>query len=300
MKNISLKQLRYFEVLARVGHFGQAADLCAVTQPALSVQIKALEAAAGAALFERTTREVRLTGLGVEFAERVKEILRSVDELSDLARKAQEGLSGRLRLGVIPTIAPYLLPQFLTRLHGAFPDLDVQVRESITPRLISELGEGGLDLAIVALPVSERSLEEMAVFDEAMVLIRPLAESEDEVPEVTELHRRRLLLLEEGHCFRDQALSFCNIPGGGPRDGLEGTSLSTLVQMVGAGMGITLIPEMAVPVETRSAPVSVGRFRAPEPTRRVGMVWRRTSPLAARFREIAKLLAPDAPDLSAQ
>src|SRR6056297_3962153 len=156
MKNLSLKQLRYFEVLARVRHFGQAAEICAVTQPALSVQIKAL----GAALFERTTREVRLTGFGVEFAERVREILRSVDELSDLARKAQEGLSGRLRLGVIPTIAPYLLPRFLTRLNGAFPDLDVQVRESITPRLIAELGEGGLDLAVVALPVSERSLEE--------------------------------------------------------------------------------------------------------------------------------------------
>jgi len=294
MKNLSLKQLRYFEVLARVRHFGQAAEICAVTQPALSVQIKALESAAGAALFERTTREVRLTGFGVEFAERVREILRSVDELSDLARKAQEGLSGRLRLGVIPTIAPYLLPRFLTRLNGAFPDLDVQVRESITPRLIAELGDGGLDLALVALPVSERSLEECPVFEEPMVLVRPEAEREAPVPDVSALHTRRLLLLEEGHCFRGQALAFCNIPGGGPRDGLEGTSLSTLVQMVGAGMGITLIPEMAVPVETRSASVSVARFRAPQPTRQVGMVWRRTSPLADRFRAIAELLGPDA------
>lgn len=294
MKNLSLKQLRYFEVLARTGHFGQAAEICAVTQPALSVQIKALEAAAGAALFERTTREVRLTGFGAEFAARVREILRSVDELSDLARKAQEGLSGRLRLGVIPTIAPYLLPRFLTRLGADFPDLDVQVRESITPRLIAELGEGGLDLAIVALPVSERSLEECAIFEEPMMLVRPEAEAEAPVPEVTALHERRLLLLEEGHCFRDQALAFCNIPGGGPRDGLEGTSLSTLVQMVGAGMGITLIPEMAVPVETRSAPVSVARFRDPQPKRQVGMVWRRTSPLADRFRAIAELLAPEA------
>lgn len=294
MKNLSLKQLRYFEVLARVGHFGRAAELCAVSQPALSVQIKALEASAGAALFERTTREVRLTGFGAEFAERAREILRSVDELSDLARKAQDGLSGRLRLGVIPTIAPYLLPRFLKKLGEAFPDVDVQVRESITPRLIGELGEGGLDLAIVALPVSERSLEECVIFEESLMLVRPVAEATAPVPEMGELQTRRLLLLEEGHCFRDQALAFCNIPGSGPRDGLEGTSLSTLVQMVGAGMGITLIPEMAVPVETRSAPVSVARFRDPEPTRQVGMVWRKTSPLAARFRDIADLLAPDA------
>ena len=135
-----------------------------------------------------------------------------------------------------------------------------------------------------------------------MVLVRPEAEADEPVPDVTTLHMRRLLLLEEGHCFRDQALAFCNIPGGGPRDGLEGTSLSTLVQMVGAGMGITLIPEMAVPVETRSAPVSVARFRGSQPMRQVGMVWRKTSPLAERFRAIADLLAPDAsePSVDAQ
>ena len=292
MKNLSLKQLRYFDVLARVGHFGQAAEICAVTQPALSVQIKALEASAGAALFERTTRDVRLTGFGIEFAERVRDILRAVDELSDLARKAQEGLSGRLRLGVIPTIAPYLLPLFLNRLSRAFPDVDVQVRETITPRLISELTEGGLDLALVALPVSEPSLEEYPIFEENLVLVRSAEERDAAVPDMTDLQDRRLLLLEEGHCFRDQALAFCNIAGRGPRDGLEGTSLSTLVQMVGAGMGITLVPEMAVPVETRSAPVAVSRFKDPQPTRQVGMVWRKTNPLAERFRSIADLLAP--------
>lgn len=292
MKNISLKQLRYFDVLARVGHFGQAAEICAVSQPALSVQIKALETAVGATLFERTTRDVRLTGFGREFGERVRDILLSVEELSDLARKAQDGLSGRVRLGVIPTIAPYLLPHFLNRVAAAFPEVDLLVRETITPRLISDLLAGGLDLALVALPVSEPSLQEYPIFEEKLMLVRSAAEADAPVPEMAELNTRRLMLLEEGHCFRDQALAFCNFPSGAPRDGLEGTSLSTLVQMVGAGMGITLIPEMAVPVETRSAPVSVARFKDPQPARKVGMVWRKSNPLAEQFQSLAGLLRP--------
>jgi len=292
MKDISLKQLRYFDMLAREGHFGRAAGQCAVTQPALSVQIKALEASVGAPLFERTTRDVRLTGFGADFAIRVREILRAVDELSDLARQAQDGIGGRLRMGVIPTIAPYLLPGFLTELSAVYPDLDVQVRETITPRLIAEVTEGGLDMAIVALPVGQPLLQEYPVFEEPLWLVRPGSEGDKGAPDPSELQNRRLLLLEEGHCFRDQALALCNLPGGSaPRDGLEGTSLSTLVQMVGAGMGITLIPDMAVGVETRSAPVCVARFAEPQPTRQVGMVWRKTSPLAAEFAGIAALLA---------
>ena len=299
MSDLTLKQLRYFDALARARHFGRAADICAVTQPALSVQIKELETSVGRTLFERTTREVRLTGFGEDFAERVRAILQSVEELQEMARLADTTLSGRLRLGVIPTIAPYLLPRLLGGIGEAYPDVDVHVRETITPRLIQELQDGVLDLAIVALPVSERTLEEHPLFEENLVLVRHAHEAETPVPSVDMLQDLRLLLLEEGHCFREQALAFCSMPASGTRRELEGTSLSTLVQMVGAGIGVTLIPEMAVPVETRSAPVSIARFSDPQPSRRVGLVWRKTSPMADKFKEIADLVLRTAVDLKA-
>lgn len=290
MDNITLRQLRYFDALARVGHFGRAADSCAISQPALSVQIKELETSLGTPLFERGPRHVRLTGFGEAFAQRVKGILRAVDELSDMARTAEGRLTGRLRLGVIPTIAPYLLPTFLRLLPETHAGLDISLRETMTARLIGELNDGQLDAAIVALPVSEPGLTEVALFEENMVLLRPASEADHPAPSPAELTGLRLLLLEEGHCFRDQALSFCNLPGGPARDGLDGTSLSTLVQMVGAGMGVTLIPEMALPVEGRSAPVSATGFAGGQPSRRVGMIWRDSTPLADHLMQIASVV----------
>ncbi len=291
MKGLTLKQFRYFEALARHGHFGRAAEACAISQPALSMQIRDLEEAFGAPLFERGARQVRLTGFGEEVAARVRDILRGVDELDDLARASRDRLAGRLRIGVIPTVAPYLLPAIVGDLARDHAGLDIRVRETVTPKLLTELAEGRLDTAIVALPVSEPALEEVALFTEAFVLVRPAAEAGSPVPSAETLARMRLLLLEEGHCFRDQALSFCDLgPSRGPgrpRDLLDGSSLSTLVQMVAAGIGVTLIPEMAVPVETRSADVSVTRFPEPQPSRTIGMVWRRSSPLADRLHEVA-------------
>ena len=297
MINMTFKQLRYFEALARHGHFGRAAEACAISQPALSVQIRELEESLGTVLFERGARQVRLTGFGEEFALRVREILRAVDELGDLARASQQGLMGRLRVGVIPTIAPYLLPTIIGNLTRMHPRLDIQVRETLTPRLIEELSGGRLDTAIVALPVSEPSFREVPLFEEKLVLVRHGEESDKTVPGPEALRDMRLLLLEEGHCFRDQALSFCNIQSTSPRDGLDGSSLSTLVQMVGAGIGVTLIPEMAVAVETRSAPVSVARFRNPQPSRTVGMIWRKTSPLADQMLQVSELVRQSAETL---
>ncbi len=290
MRNFTLKQLRYFDALARHGHFGRAAEACAISQPALSVQIKELEGSLGMMLFERSARQIRLTGFGEEFALRVRNILRSVDELGDLARASRDRFTGRLRIGVIPTIAPYLLPTLIGNLNRINPGLDFHVRETLTQRLIEELSDGRLDAAIVALPVSEPSLTEMPLVTENLVLVRPQADSSKPVPGKEELREMRLLLLEEGHCFRDQALSFCNIRSALPRDGLDGSSLSTLVQMVGAGVGVTLIPEMAMPVETRSASVNVAHFPDPQPTRTVGMIWRRTSPLTEQFSQIAEVV----------
>ena len=297
MANLTIRQLRYFEALAAQRHFGRAAEICGVTQPALSVQIKELEQDLGTKLFERSARHVRLTGFGEEFSLRVQDILRRVDELDDMARAARDKMVGRLRLGVIPTIAPYLLPRIIANLGESHGDLDVHIRETLTPRLIQELSEGRLDAAILALPVSEPSLTEVTLFTENMVLVRSEKDAGKPVPTREELREMRLLLLEEGHCFRDQALSFCNIPSTLPQEGLDGSSLSTLVQMVGAGIGVTLIPEMAVPVETRSAAVCVGHFTNPQPTRTVGIVWRKSSPLAEHLHQISDVVRQSASEL---
>lgn len=290
MINFTLRQLRYFEALAQHGHFGRAAEACAISQPALSIQIKELEETLGTALFERGARSVRLSGFGEEFALRVRDILRATEDLGSMAQSANNQLSGRLRLGVIPTIAPYLLPKLIGGLNREYPSLDILVRETMTSKLLTALGEGKLDVAILALPISDPALEEMPLFDEEFVLVRPSADASKPVPSPAKLREMRLLLLEEGHCFRDQALSFCDIPTAVPRDGFDGSSLSTLVQMVGAGMGITLIPEMAVNVETLSADVSVARFGDPKPTRTVGMIWRKTSPLAAQLPKVGEII----------
>ena len=290
MKNLTLKQLRYFEALAQHGHFGRAAQACAISQPALSVQIRELEESLGTELFERGARQIRLTNFGEEFATRVRGILRSVDELGELAMASRDHLVGRLRIGVIPTIAPYLLPEIITDLTAANSSIDIQIRESLTPILVRELADGRLDAAIVALPVSEPSLTEVALFEENFVLVRPVADEGRPVPGHEDLREMKLLLLEEGHCFRDQALSFCNIQSSRPREMLDASSLATLVQMVGAGLGVTLIPEMAIAVETRSAPVSIARFRNPQPSRTIGMIWRKTSPLAKQLRQISEVV----------
>jgi LysR family hydrogen peroxide-inducible transcriptional activator len=300
MNNLTFKQLRYFEALARHGHFGRAADACAISQPALSMQIKELESELGAALFERGARQVRLTGFGEAFALRVRDILRSVDELQDLARVSQDGLVGRLRIGVIPTVAPYLLPAIIGNLTRTYPGLDLHVRETVTGKLIGELAEGRIDAAIVALPVSEPSFAEVPLFAEDFVLVRPGEDEGKPVPNGETLSKMRLLLLEEGHCFRDQALSFCNRHSALPRELLDGSSLSTLVQMVSAGIGVTLIPEMAVAVETRSASVSVARFENPKPSRTIGLIWRKTSPLASQLLQISEVVRRSAAVLRRQ
>src|SRR5438477_3669061 len=240
MINVTLRQLRYFDALARHGHFGRAAEACAISQPALSMQIKGLEDALGGVLLERGARQVRLTQFGEETALRVRDILHSVDELGDFARASRDRLAGRLRIGMIPTIAPYLLPTVIGHFTRMRPELDIHVREALTSKLIQELAEGRLDTAIVALPVSEPSLTEVALFAENFLLVRPGEAEGTPVPSSEALREMRLLLLEEGHCFRDQALSFCNMQTSPPREVLDASSLSTLVQMVSAGIGVTL------------------------------------------------------------
>jgi LysR family hydrogen peroxide-inducible transcriptional activator len=299
MQSLTLKQLRYFQALARHKHFGRAAEACSISQPALSVQIREMEESLGTALFERGARQARLTSFGEVLSDRVRDILRSVDDLGDLARAARDGMVGPLRIGVIPTVAPYLLPRIigdLTRLH---PGLDIRVRETVTPKLIRELEDGRLDTAIVALPLSEPAFTETPLFSENFVLVRPGADAGKPVPDREMLREMRLLLLEEGHCFRDQALTFCNMQAK-PRELMDGSSLSTLVQMVSSGIGVTLIPEMALGVELKSADVSIARFRTPQPSRTIGMIWRRQSPLAPQLREVADTVRHSAEDMASE
>ena len=302
MTNLTFKQFRYFEALAEQRHFGHAAAVCSISQPALSVQIKEMERELGTPLFERGARQVRLTQFGEAFALRVRDIVARVDELGDFARATQDHLIGQLRLGVIPTIAPYLLPQLLGELAVDHGTLDIHIRETLTPTLVQELLRGKIDCAIVALPVSEPTLIEVPLFTEDFLLVRPKSDAGSPVPRPEDLREMRLLLLEEGHCFREQALAFCNNGPAMPRDGLDGSSLATLVQMVGAGIGVTMIPEMARAVETRSAAVACTVFEGAQPSRSIGMVWRKTSPLDAQLREIAEVVrlsaSQDSPTVS--
>ncbi len=286
--NVTLRQLRYFKALAQDLHFGRAADRCAISQPALSVQIRELEDGLGLQLFERQPRALRLTSYGEAFEDRVRPILQSIDELGDWVATTQGAGFGRLRLGIIPTIAPYLLPNLISALHTADPNIDLHIRETVTPRLIDELSDGQLDAAILALPLDEPGLVETPVFSEEMVLVRPDKDTAAPPISVNDLAAHRLLLLEEGHCFRDQAMSFCNLNPNRRRDGLDGSSLSTLVQMVGAGIGITLIPEMAIEVETRSAAVCINRFVGVKPTRSIGVVWRATHPMETALNDLVE------------
>ncbi|MCT8330860.1 hydrogen peroxide-inducible genes activator [Albidovulum sediminis] len=290
MNQITIRHLRYFEALAQQGHFGRAAEACAISQPALSLQMKELEQILGSPLIERGSRQIRLTALGKDFAARARDVLRAVDELANLARASMDTLTGELRIGVIPTVAPYLLPGVIQSLSARFPDLDLRPREAVTQKLVDDLIEGRLDVAIVALPVSEPSLTEHPLFSEEFMLVRAASDADMPVPNPETLGTMRLLLLEEGHCFRDQALSFCRLSSSVPRDLMEGSSLSTLVQMVGAGIGVTLIPQMAVPVETRTAPVAVARLPVPRPSRTIGLVWRKTNPLSSRFEDLGDIL----------
>ncbi len=290
MNNLTVKQLRYLEALARHGHFGRAAEACAISQPALSMQIRELEETLGAALFERGARQVRLTSFGEEFALRVRDVLRSVDELGDLARTSGDRLVGRLRIGIIPTIAPYLLPAIVGGLTRKYAGLDIHVRETVTPKLIQELADGRLDTAIVALPVSEPSFAEVALFAEDFVLVRRARMRASRRPMSKHSAKcgcfcsKKAIVFAIRRCRSATAIRRC------PASCWIAVRCRPLVQMVGAGIGVTLIPEMAVAVETRSAQVSVARFRDPKPSRTIGMIWRKTSPLAKQLLQISDVV----------
>lgn len=290
MINLTLKHLRYFDALARTRHFGRAAEMCSISQPALSMQIKELEAMIGAPLIERTARQIRLTTLGEVFLERSRKVLRDVEDIAMLARTKTGRLSGTLKMGIIPTVAPYILPDIFQALSKRLPDLDLVPRESITTSIVEDLLHSRLDFIVAALPISEPALREFALFDEDFVLVRSAEDADRPVPSPEKLQTMKLLLLEEGHCFRDQAISYCKMRPSDTSLVMEGSSLSTLVQMVSVGLGVTLIPEMAVPLETSSTDLSIARFSHRKPKRTIGMVWRKTSPLSQQLMDLGAII----------
>ncbi len=280
----TLRQLRYFEAAARLGHFGRAAEECAVSQPALSMQIKELETELGAVLFERRPGEVVLTPLGHEIADRAAKILLAANDLSAIAKHQTKVLAGPLSLGIIPTLAPYVLPRLLVYLQKQYPQLRLELREAQTKTMLAELSRGELDLVMAAIPNQTSDLEEEHLFDDRFLLATSLENATKARVDPETLDPARLILLEEGHCLRDQALSFCALERGVTKTGLGATSLSTVMQMVANGYGATFIPEIAVETETRGRNLSLTRFTAPEPSRRIGLVWRKTSPRKRDFK----------------
>jgi LysR family hydrogen peroxide-inducible transcriptional activator len=289
---ITLRQLRYFEAVARHLHFGRAANECAVTQPALSQQIQEMEAILGVALLERNARRITVTPQGAVIALRATRILGDIQDLMDYARHGGMLLTGALKLGVIPSIAPYLLPKILPAVQATHPDLELHLRETQTEALITELLHGRLDVVLMALPTIDPSLESLPLFVDRF-LLASRAGSEPHLAGIASpdmIPADRLLLLEEGHCLRDQALTYCGIPRSNMVSGFGAASLSTIMQMVANGYGVTLLPEICIDIEARDQRIALTRFAAPEPQREIGLVWRRSSPRRADYEALGKLL----------
>ncbi len=291
---ITLRQLRYLSALAKHGHFGRAAEACAVTQPALSMQIRDLERTLGVAVVERRPGDVMLTDTGREIARRGEEVLAASRDLVDFAKHRGGLLMGRLMLGVIPSLAPYLLPRILPLLQTRFPELRLELRESQTSQLLEDIKSGALDAAMLALPVREADIDTIALFEDLFLLAVPSGDPRPATARVAaeDIDQSRLILLEDGHCLRDQALAFCATAARGRAGGMAfgASSLTTVMQMVANGYGVTLIPQIAADVERRDARVKFLRLQNPEPGRSIGLVFRHTSPRKADFAALGKVV----------
>jgi LysR family hydrogen peroxide-inducible transcriptional activator len=298
---VNLRDLRYLVAVADHRHFGRAAEACFVSQPTLSTQIKKLEEELGVELVERNPRRIMLTAVGEQVVDRARDVLREADSIAEIARRSVDPAAGTLRLGIFPTLGPYLLPHVVPTVHRRFPQLELLLVEEKTEEILRQLKAGALDAGILALPVEDDQLQVEPLFVEDFVLAvpadHPLAGRQGAVPGSV-LGGERVLLLDEGHCLRDQALSVCSTAGAQERTGFRATSLETLRQMVAAGVGITLLPQLAVsPPVPASEDVTLLSFEPPVPTRRIAMLWRGTSPYRAFLPELAALFRALPPGL---
>jgi LysR family transcriptional regulator, hydrogen peroxide-inducible genes activator len=298
----TIKQLQYLVALRQHGHFGRAAESCFVTQSTLSAGLRELETLLGVTLVERTRRVVRFTALGEKVADKAVAVLREAEELAELARAEGKPLHGELRMGVIPTIAPFLLPAMLPRLRSEWPDLKLYLREETSQAACEALHRGQLDCVLLALPFACGDVDSAPLFDDRLFVAFP----EGEAPrgtsiEVGAIDENRILLLEDGHCLKDHALSACNRPELRARAAMMGTSLHTLVQMVDNGLGVTFIPSMAIEAGIlEGTHVDARPLKSNHGFRRIALIWRRSSPretefqlLATALRRIMRELIPD-------
>jgi LysR family hydrogen peroxide-inducible transcriptional activator len=288
----TVKQLQYLVALRRHGHFGKAADACFVTQSTLSAGLRELETLLGLTLVERTRRVVRFTALGEKIAEKAIRVLRETEELAEMARAQGRPLHGELRMGVIPTIAPFLLPTMLPRLRSQWPELKLYLREETSQAACEALHRGQLDCVLLALPFGCGEIDSTALFEDPLFVAYPSGEAPAALSvEAAEIDETRLLLLEDGHCLKDHALSACNRPELRAHAAMMGTSLHTLVQMVDNGLGLTFVPGMAIEAGILSGTgVEAKPLRSEHPYRRIALIWRRSSPREGEFRMLAETL----------
>jgi LysR family transcriptional regulator, hydrogen peroxide-inducible genes activator len=290
---MNLRDLSYLVALAEHRHFGRAADACYVSQPTLSTQIRKLETELGVDLIERNPRNLVLTDAGRRVVERARIILAEADNITEIARQASDPESGSLRIGIFPTLAPYLLPHVVPHIHARYPGLELLLVEEKTEEVLQRLREGKLDAGVLALPVNDELLHQEFLFEEEFVLAvpadHPLAGTDGPAPP-SMIAGESLLLLEDGHCLREQALAVCQLAGASERGGFRATSLETLRQMVAAGVGVTLLPELAVqPPVPIYEDIRLIRFAEPVPRRRIAMFWRTTSAYRDFLPELVEL-----------
>ena len=298
----TIKQLQYLVALREHGHFGKAADACFVTQSTLSAGLRELETSLGVMLVERTRRIVRFTALGERISDKAVRVLREAEELAEMARAEGKPLHGELRMGVIPTIAPFLLPAMLPRLRSEWPSLKLYLREETSQAACEALHRGQLDCVLLALPFACGDIDFAALFDDRLFVAFPQGEApRGEAVDVDAIDEKRMLLLEDGHCLKDHALSACNRPELRAHAAMMGTSLHTLVQMVDNGLGVTFVPSMAIEAGILDGThVDAKPLRSDHGFRRVALIWRRSSArenefqlLAAALRRIMRELIPD-------
>jgi LysR family hydrogen peroxide-inducible transcriptional activator len=288
----TVKQLQYLVALRRYEHFGRAADACFVTQSTLSAGLRELETLLGVTLVERTRRVVRFTALGEKIADKAVTVLRETEELAEMARAQGRPLHGELRMGVIPTIAPFLLPTMLPRLREQWPELKLYLREETSSAACEALHRGQLDCVLLALPFACGEVDSTALFDDPLFIAYPQGEAPPaKTIDAAEIDENRLLLLEDGHCLKDHALSACNRPELRANAAMMGTSLHTLVQMVDNGLGLTFVPGMAIEAGILSGTgVDAKPLRSEHPYRRIALIWRRSSTRESEFQLLATTL----------
>lgn len=286
---MNLRDLKYLVALADLRHFGKAADACFVSKPTLSTQIRKLEDELGVVLVERAPRKVMLTAAGLDVVQRARRIVADVEQMREAARRSRDPESGTLRLGVFPTLGPYLLPHVVPTLRARFPQLELLLVEEKSDELLQRLREGKLDAALLALPLHDDQLHAEFLFEEPFVLAAPQQHplARRSALDAAELSDETLLLLEDGHCLRDQALDVCRLSGAREKSGFRATSLETLRQMVAAGVGVTLLPALSVhePI-AQPANIRLVPFRGTAPSRRIALVWRKSSALDAFLHQL--------------